>query len=45
MATDTLPTNPYIPSVGATELAWLLDPLIPAEKKAMAELADSADFL
>ncbi len=45
MATDTPTTNPYIPSVGATELAWLFDPLIPAERKAMAEIADSADFL
>ena len=45
MAEQSDTTNPYIPSVGATELAWLLDPLIPAERKAMAEIADSADLL
>ncbi len=45
MAKQSDTTNPYIPSVGATELAWLLDPLIPAERKAMAEIADSADLL
>ncbi len=38
-------TKPFIPSIGATELAWLLAALVPAERKAMAEIADSADIL
>jgi len=41
--TDT--KSVFIPSVGVTELAWLFDPLIPAERKAMAEIADNADIL
>ena len=45
MSDNTPTTNPYIPSVGATELAWLLDPLIPAERKAMAELVETAEVL
>ena len=45
MADKSNTTNPFIPSVGATELAWLFDPLIPAERRAMAELVETAEVL